>query len=279
MPSPRITWAVLLMLGLATGSCGGGLASSSVGAPIVAPTWQRVAFGEGKVDFVGAIDLQALRADPVFGPVVTQLARKDEMGVLLRASQIDVVATVDRGEPVAWLAVVHGVDRPPARSDVGSSAPDVVTVPGEWILGEGAAFERVRATPGLALPAVAIPARALVASTAQGRAFAHSREPVLADTTAGLSEATVEMLGGSHWELVLQCRYVDAAAARHAAAAARVVLLAAASSDDPIAVLARALVKVDFDVRGEVVSMRVTISDDLRDVLQTYVERAAAAAE
>jgi hypothetical protein len=87
------------------------------------------------------------------------------------------------------------------------------------------------------------------------------------------------MLGGSHWEFVLQCRYVDAASARHAAAAARLLLLAAASSNDSVSVLARALMKVDFDVSGEVVSMRVTISDDLRDVLQTYVERAAAAQE
>ena len=276
MPSSRGATVVLVILVLVMSLCGCAAVDGPLGAPVAAPKWEHVAFGGGEADFVAAIDLEAFRADPVFGPLVARFARKDELGVLLRASQIDVVAEVERGEPTTWLAVVHGVDGPPTRSDVGSGARDVVTVPGAWILGEGAAFERVRANPGLALPAVAMPRNALVASTAQGRAFVRSREPILADTTDGLTEATVEMLGGAHWQFVLQCRYVDAASARHAAAAAaaRVLLLAAASSNDAVSMMARALMKVDFDVSGEVVSMRVTISDDLRDVLQSYVERA-----
>jgi hypothetical protein len=277
MPWSRVSGTVLVILAFVMSLCGCAAVDGPLGAPVVAPGWEHVAFGGGDADFVAAIDLRAFRADPVFGPLLTQLARNEEMGVLLRASQIDVVATVERGEPTTWLAVVHGVDGPPTRSDVGSGARDIVAVPGAWILGEGAAFDRVRARPGLALRAVAMPGHALVASTAQGRAFQRSREPLLADTTEGLREATVEMLGGEHWQFVAQCRYVDASSARHAAAAARVLLLAAASSNDVVSMMARALMKVDFDVSGEIVSMRVTISDDLRDVLQTYVERAVAA--
>lgn len=274
MPSSRGATAVLVILVIVTSVCGCAGIDGPLGAPGAAPKWEQVAFGGGDADFVAAIDLEAFRADPVFGPLVAKFARNNDMGVLLRASQIDVVAEVERGEPTTWLAVVHGVEGPPTRSDVGPGAREVVTVPGAWILGEGAAFERVRTNRGLALPAVAMPRNALVASTAQGRAFVRSREPILADTTEGLTEATVEMLGGAHWQFVLQCRYVDAASARHAAAAARLVLLAAASSNDAASMMARALMKVDFDVSGEVVSMRVTISDDLRDVLQSCVERA-----
>ena len=274
MPSSRGATAVLVLLVIVTSLFGCATVDGALGAPVAAPKWEHVAFSGGDADFVAAIDLEAFRADPVFGPLVAKFARKDEMGVLLRASQIDVVAEVERGEPTTWLAVVHGVEGPPTRSDVGSGAREVITVPGAWLLGEGAAFERVRTNPGLALSAVAMPRNALVASTARGRAFVRSREPILADTTEGLTEATVEMLGGAHWQFVLQCRYVDAASARHAAAAARLVLLAAASSNDAVSMMARALMKVDFDVSGEVVSMRVTVSDDLRDVLQSYVERA-----
>jgi hypothetical protein len=32
---------------------------------------------------------------------------------------------------------------------------------------------------------------------------------------------------------------------------------------------------VDFDARGNDVSVRLTVSDDLRELLQRYVERAA----
>lgn len=258
-----------MILVIVTSVCGCAGIDGPLGAPVAAPKWEQVAFGGGDADFVAAIDLEAFRADPVFGPLVAKFARNNDMGVLLRASH-----EVERGEPTTWLAVVHGVEGPPTRSDVGSGAREVVTVPGAWILGEGAAFERVRTNRGLALPAVAIPRNALVASTAQGRAFVRSREPILADTTEGLAEATVEMLGRAHWQFVLQCRYVDAASARHAAAAARLMLLAAASSNDAVSMMARALMKVDFDVSGEVVSMRLTVSDDLRDVLQSYVERA-----
>jgi hypothetical protein len=246
-------------------------------ASVEAPSWEPIAFGPRDADFVGAIDLRGVRHDPLFGPLVSQLARRDDLGVLLRASQIDLVASVDRGRPVTWIAVVHGVEGAPSRADVGSSVGDVVTVAGAWILGEGAAFEHVRSGTSLPLSPIAMPGRALVASTVQGRAFPHQAHDPLGATTDGLVEATVEMLGGAHLEFVLQCRYVDGKAARHAAAAARLVLLAAATRDDLASVLARSLMKVDFDVSGDLVSVRVTISDDLRDALQSYVERGVSA--
>ena len=200
---------------------------------------------------------------------------------------------MDHGESASWIAVVHGVDGPPRDGDLGSrvgppralpsgateyrgsSAGDLVTVPGAWIVGEGTAFERFRTSSVLALPPIVMPGRALIASTVQGRAIPRPRHPELVDTTEGLEEATAEILGGAHLEVVLRCRYVDATAARRAATAARIVLLAEASRDDSVSVLARALATLDFDVRGDVVWARVTISDDLRDLVQSYVERAA----
>ena len=255
--------------------CGcAGLVDGPVAARVEAPAWEHTAFTSGDADFVGAVDLRALRTDPVFGPLLRELARKEDLGVLARASQIDVLASVERGEPASWLVVAHDVDGAPGRKDLGSSAGDTVVTPGAWILGEGEAFARVRANPALASSRVAMPARALVVSSAKGRAFPRPKHPVFADMTEGLEEATVELLGGAHLEVGMRCRYADTTAARHAAAAARVALLAEAARNDAYALLARALVQVDFDVTGEVVSLRLRISDDLRDVLQSYVERA-----
>jgi hypothetical protein len=233
-----------------------------------------VAFGTSDTDFVGAIDLAAIRADPLFGPIVTQIARKEHLAVLTRASQIDVVASIDAGKATGWLVVVHGVEGPPRDGDVGSNPGDLVTAPGAWVFGEGPAFQRMRSTPNLAKERVVLPDRALVASTAQGRAFPRPRRDELADLSEGLEDATVELLGGAHLELVLRCRYADATAARHAATAARVLLVAAAARTDAVSALARALVQVDFAASGDTVSVRLTVSDDLRELLVRYVERA-----
>jgi hypothetical protein len=83
----------------------------------------------------------------------------------------------------------------------------------------------------------------------------------------------VELLGGDHLELVVECRYADGASAKRAAAVARLLLVAFAARSDVASALARALTTVDFDVSGDSVSLRVTIADDLRDLLQDYVER------
>jgi hypothetical protein len=270
---PRMAWALLV---IAIGLYGCVALDPTVAAPpMEAPAWERIAFGTADADLVGAIDLKAVRADPLFGPIVTQLARKDHLGVLTCASQIDVVATVERGKAATWIAVVHGVEGPPRDDDVGSGAGDIVTVPGAWVLGEGPAFQRVRSTPSLASARVVLPGRALFASTVQGRAIPRPPHPELADMTEGLEEATVAVLGGAHLELVLRCRYIDATAARHAATAARLALVAAAARTDAAAALARELVKLDFDASGDVVAVRVTMSDDLRELLQRYIERVA----
>jgi hypothetical protein len=234
-----------------------------------------VAFGTGDADFVGAIDLEALRADPLFGPLVTRLARRDDLQVLLRASQIDVVGNGTNGKPDTWVGVVHGVEGPPRPHDIGSGVGEIVTVPGAWLLGEGPAFQRVRASPPGIVARISIPDRALVISTVQGRALSRPKSSELFDTTEGLTQATAELLGGEHLELIVQCEYVDHAAARRAATATRLLLVAAAARNDAWAQLARALLKVDLDVSGDVVSLHVTVSDDLRDLLQSYVNRAA----
>ena len=270
---PGMPW-VLLAITIGVSGCVA-LDAPVAAPPVEAPTWERVAFGTSDADFVGAIDLTAVRADPVFGPIVTQLARKEHLGVLTRASQIDVVASVERGNAATWIAVIHGVEGPPRDQDVGSGARDIVTAPGAWVLGEGPAFQRVRSTPSLAPARVVLPARALFASTVQGRAIPRPPHPELADLTEGLEQASMAILGGAHLELVLRCRYVDATAARHAATAARLALVSAAARTDSVSALARELVKLDFDASGDIVAVRVTLSDDLRELLQRYVERAA----
>jgi hypothetical protein len=282
----------LVATAIALGACGGERGAPAA-APVSAPAWEPIAFAASDADLVGAIDLAAVRADPLFGPLVAKLASHDDLGVLSRASQIDLVASADDGNPSSWIAVVHGVDGPPRDGDLGgrlgkpqvlpsgateyrgSSAGDVVTVPGVWVVGAGSGFDRVRARPGVALARIALPDRVLFASTIQGRALPRPRHAELLDVTEGLKDATMAVLGGTHLEVVMQCRYVDAAAARHAATAARLVLVAEADRMQAVSALARELGKLDFDVHGEVVSLRVTISDDLRELLQSYVEREA----
>lgn len=241
-------------------------------APVEAPAWEHVALGPSDADVVGAVDLAAVRADPLFGPIVTKLARDEDVAVLARASQIDLVAAIDRDEEPAWVMVVHGVDGAPQRRDLGSAAASAVVAPDEWILSEGPALERIRRGGAGALPAIAMPPRALVVSRIRGRAIPRPRHPVLGDITEGLEEATMALLGGAHLEVVLRCRYADAASAHHAAAAARLALVAIASRSDAPAALARSLVKVDFDESGDDVSLRVVLSDDLREVLEAYVD-------
>lgn len=250
------------------------LPGTPVEAPVQAPSWEHVALGPADADLVGAIDLEALRADPLFGPLLRRLAERDDLGVLLRASQIDVVATADRGEPKTWVLVVHGVNGAPGKGDVGSDSQRFVLGPGVWIYGEGSSFERMRADPALAAPAVDMPPGALVAATARGRALPHPRHPELPDLSEGLTDVTAELLGGDHLGFAVSCRYTDDASARRAAALARLLLVAEAGRDDGWSELARALMKLDFDVDGPVVSVRVTVSDDLRDALVHYVQRA-----
>jgi hypothetical protein len=69
-------------------------------------------------------------------------------------------------------------------------------------------------------------------STGRGRAIPPVRSRDLAPTTEGLREVTFEVLGGSHLELVMRCRYVDSGAARRAATVARVVIASSASRGD-----------------------------------------------
>ncbi len=265
--------AILFVPAALCGSCTP-LAAASVDARVQAPTWEHAAFGPADADFVGAIDLDAVRADPLFGPLIQRLAERDDLGVLLRASQIDLVATADRGEPKTWVLAVHGVNGAPRRGDVGSDADRFVSGPGVWIYGEGSSFERMRADPGLAVPVVDMPAGALVAATARGRALPHPRHPELPDLSEGLTDVTAELLGGDHLGFAVSCRYTDDASARRAAALARLVLVAEAGRSDGWSELARALMKLDFDVDGPVVSVRVTLSDDFRDALVHYVQRA-----
>lgn len=265
--------ALLLVFAALCGSCLP-VGAASIDAPVQAPSWEHAAFGPGDADFVGAIDLEAIRADPLFGPLLQRVAERDEVGVLLHASQIDVVATAERGRPKTWVIVVHGVSGPPTKGEVGYDAPRFVSGAGVWIYGEGPAFERMKADPTLAATAIDIPAGSLVAATARGRALPHPRHAELGDISENLTDVSAELLGGDHLGFALSCRYADEASARRAAAMARLVLVAEAARNDDVSELARALMKLDFDVDGPVVSMRVTLSDDLRDALVHYVHRA-----
>jgi hypothetical protein len=269
-------------------------ACSEVGAPpLEAPAWDRAALGVDDPDLVGAIDLERVRADPVFGPAIESLAREDGMGVLMRAARIDMVATVRSGEMRSWVAVVHGVDGPPGAHDVGSwlGAPrplpsgateypgghdgSLVVVRGAWILGRGASFDRLRTDVRTAPAAVAMPDRALVASTVLGRAIPRPRHDSLDGVTDGLRRATFELLGGPKLEFVLVCEFEDGEAADRAARLAQAQIAAFAARTDAISTLAQALVKVDFSVSGRVVTSRATVDDAVREVLARYAERAA----
>jgi hypothetical protein len=126
----------------------------------------------------------------------------------------------------------------------------------------------VKAERPFAVPTIAMPSGALAVSTWSGRAIPNARR--LAE---GLDDATFAVFGGSHLDFVLRCRYVDGDAARAAVAEARLVLLAMAERDDIVAALARALVKVDFDVSGNVATARITLTDDLRALLERYAAR------
>ena len=277
--------ALMLALALGLSGCRG------AGGPLEPPAWGGAVISTPDANVVGVINLDAMRQDPLFGPILERLARRDDLGVLLRASQIDLVADAPRGRTTTWLAVVHGVDGPPAPHDIGYGvgAPHrlpsgavgydtrhggLVVVPGAWILGEGAGFETARTTMPSEPGRISTSARVLVASTVRGGALPSSRRRELVDTTEGLREATVEVLGGSHLEFVGSFRYVDRDAAKRAAVAAKLLLAAAAARGDLAAQIARALVSVDFDVSGDTVTVRLTIDDDLRDVLRQYVERA-----
>jgi hypothetical protein len=282
MPPPLRALALAVVFGLA--ACHG------AGAPVEAPAWSGTVVATSEANVVGVINLEAMREDPLFGPLLEKLARRDGLGVLLRASQIDVVADAPRGRATTWLAVVHGVDGPPVERDVGYQVGSphqlpsggveygtkhgaVVVVPGAWILGEGDGFERARASMPRDPGRISTSGRTLVASTVRGGAVPSGRHG-LAEMTEGLREATVEVLGGSHLELVGAFRYVDRDAAKRAAVTAKILLAAAAARNDLAAQIARALVRVDFDVSGDTVTLRLTIDDDLRDVLRQYAERA-----
>src|ERR1700722_676286 len=53
------------------GACGGDRGAPAA-APVIAPAWEPIAFGASDADLVGAIDLAAVRADPLFGPLVAK---------------------------------------------------------------------------------------------------------------------------------------------------------------------------------------------------------------
>jgi hypothetical protein len=240
-----------------------------------ASSWRPEALRADSADFVAAVDLEALRADPLFGPILAPFARELDFQVLLRASQIDVVAMADDdGELDTWVAVVHGVDGPPSAGDVGAGLiRDVVTVRGAWLLGEGPAFQRVRAHPPQSLDRMTLPSRAFAATAAQGRALRFKRN-ALDDTTQGLTRVDGVLLGGRHIELVARAEYADAAAAHRAVALVRLLLFAAAARNDDWAPVAHALTTVDFEESGNSASLRLTVSDQLRDLLETYVKAA-----
>jgi hypothetical protein len=266
MAGLRAWWFVVVVLAALVVACGRGSSAERVETPAFA----RIALGADDADVVGAFDLRAMRSDPVFGPIVERIARTHGAAALSRASQIDLVASVDRGKTTTWLGVVHGVSGEPRDGDIGSTARrEIVVAPGAWITGEGAAFERLRAGGTTGVRSIELPRRALVAVTARGRALEKSKTR----TAEGLKEGTVAILGGDHLEIVVQCRYEDSAAARRAVTAAKLELAVWASGHRLAEQLVSSLVKITFDVSGDVVTARLTIDDDLRALLEHYVRR------
>jgi hypothetical protein len=116
-----------------------------------------------------------------------------------------------------------------------------------------------------------MPSHALLVTTVRGRGLVTRRHEALDQTTEGLKDATVVVLGGSHLELIGQFRYVDERSAKHAAALAKLTL-AALSKGDWSAKIAAALGKIDFDASGDTVSVKYTLDDDVREALVTLIE-------
>jgi hypothetical protein len=264
MPALRAWLFVFIALAALVVACG------SAAERVETPSFARVALGTDDADVVAAFDLQAMRADPVFGPLLERSARTHRAAALVRASQIDLVASVDRGKTTSWIGVVHGVSGEPRDDDIGSTVRrDVVVVPGAWITGEGAAFQRLRAGGSTGVRRIDLPRRALFAGTVRGRALEKSKTR----TAEGLREGTIALLGGDHLEIVVQCRYDDASAARRAVAAAKLELAAWATRHRLAEQLVSSLVKITFDVSGDLVTARLTIDDDLRALLEHYVRQ------
>jgi hypothetical protein len=265
----RAPWvAVLLLVAL---PCGCGLPGS--GAPYT-PSWGTETLRSDHADFVAAFDLEAMRADPLFGPVLAQLARESNLQALLRASQIDVVGMYDESDIETWVAVIHDVRGAPGPTDVGAGlAAHAVTVPGAWLIGEGPAFERVRAQVPLphSLDRMAMPRRAYAAMAMQGAALKSKPGPLDA-FSRDVTRVTGALIGGSHLDVVLQAEYTDSAAAHRGAALTRVLCDGVTGRGEEWERVTRTLTGIDVQERGNVLSVRAAVSDSVRDLLRSYVE-------
>ena len=276
---------ILRVLALALAALAGACGASA----LTTPTWARSALATDDADVVVAMNVALIRKDPLFYPAIQKLARKDRYDWLLRASQIDAVATVDDGKPSSWVAAVHGLDGAPgdgeirslgARRKLASGATEyayprgaMLVFPGAWVFAEGAALDRMRARTPERLGRISMQDSAILEATVRARALPRHWNASASRVADGLREGTIAILGGDRLAMIVRGKYVDADAAARAESETRAQLEAIQRRHELAILVLRELVEIDFGRSGDTVTWRVEAKEKLRDYVREYVAR------
>ena len=201
------------------------------------------------------------------------------------------MANLQDGEPRSWVGVVHGMTEPPREGEVLALGPShriasgalefshargaMLVFPGAWVFAEGAALERIRATPPSPLARIPMQSGAILQATLRGRALQARSNPRTARLTQGLLEVTLVLLAGDRLAMIVRGRYAGETSAALAEEDSRAQLEAIASRHDLALLVVRELVEVDVSRSGDTVTWRVEAKAKLRDYIREYAEREA----
>jgi hypothetical protein len=274
---------IVLALGLALV-----LACSGSGAPVATPSWARSILALEDPDVVVALSVERLRDDPILGSATARLAKDEQARFLLRATQIDLAARVDDGEPRTWIGAVHGLGAPgegdvPRLRDakrLASGATEyryegrgaLVVFPDTWVFAEGPALDRVRAMPPERLAPISMHDGAILEATVRAHALPRPKEEVRR-VVEGLREATLVVMGGDRLGMIVRARYVDSGAAAAAEDESKRQLASFADRYGVVAEIVKDLVRIDLRRSDDVVVWHVEATDKFRAYLQAYVEK------
>jgi hypothetical protein len=282
----RALIAVVVVLAVAALS----IACSSRG-PLAAPSWARSALATEDADLVLAVNVARIREDKLLAAAVAKLVHGDRGDFLLGAQQVDGVANLPNGDLGSWVGVVHGMDAPPREGEVLALGPShriasgalefphargaMLVFPGAWVFAEGAALERMRATPPGPLGRIPMQDGAILEVTLRGRALQARGNARVARLTQGLVETTLVLFSGDRLAMIVRGRYAGATSAALAEEDSRAQLQAIASRHDFALALVRDLVEVEVTRSGDTVTWRVSATARLREYVREYAEREA----